>query len=403
MELSIKNVNVVTEENNLVATNLFIVDGVIRKIGVYVPCSITIDGCSNVLLPGLIDPHVHFRDPGFLHKEDFFTGSSAAAAGGVTTVLDMPNTNPPTFTLNDLEEKRHLAKEKSLVNYGFYLGSDGTNIPNLVNAKNIAGIKIYMNITTGNLVTNDAKQIKNIFSTGRLCCLHAEGQTYKQALKFHQEFETPLYLCHASLAEEIALIKQAKQKGKKYYLEVCIPHLFLTESYLKENQGLGKVKPPLSSKEDQDALWQAIDEGIVDVIATDHAPHTLQEKQSEKSPFGLPGVELRLPLLLNEVNKGRLTLAQVQKLTSENPAMIFGIKNKGKIKEGYDADVVVIDLDKERIVKNTEQYTNCKWSPYHGLKLQGWPIMTFVNGNLVYNRSVINTGTKSREVIFEHV
>ncbi len=403
MELSIKNVNIVDEQDQLHLTNLFLKNGRIEKIGSCVETKKMIDAKGKVILPGFIDPHVHFRDPGFPHKEDFQTGSMAAAAGGVTTVLDMPNTNPSTFKLHDLEEKRHIAEEKSIVNYGFYLGSDGKNISDLINAKNIAGIKLYLNETTGNLIINNKQIIKNIFSIGRMCCLHAEGETYTSMLEIHNDFDNPLYLCHASSAQEINLIKKAKRQGKKYYLEVCVPHLFLTDVYLKEYQGLGKVKPPLPKKEDQDALWRAIDDGIVDVIATDHAPHTLQEKQSENPPFGLPGVELRLPLLLNEVNQGRLTLAQVQKLISENPARIFGIKNKGKIKEGYDADLVIIDFDREGIIKNQEQVTKCKWSPYHGWKLHGWPVVTFVHGNLVYDQGEINTEHKGKEVVFEHV
>ena len=404
MNLSIKNCRIVDKNNNCIPVNIYVENGRIKQIGEYVYSSNTIDAGNKIVLPGLIDPHVHFRDFDYSYKEDFFTGSCAAAAGGTTTVLDMPNTKPGIVTLELLEKKRAIAREKSLVNFGFHFGAGSHNLEELKNVKNVPAVKIYMNFTTGDLLIDNDETLKKIFSSGQTCnrifCLHAEGATFEHALELNKDYNNRLYLCHASLKKEIDIVRMGKKSGKPYYLEVCIPHLFLTNNDYIEKNGFAKIKPSLSVKKDQDALWDAIQDGTIDVIATDHAPHTIHEKSSENPPFGLPGVQLRLPLLLNEVNRGKITLRKLIELTAENPGEIFGMKNKGKIEVGYDADLVIIDLDKEKIVTSEEQLSKCSWSPYQGWKLKGWPVMTIVQGNIVYTNGNIISTFKGKEVEF---
>lgn len=399
--LSIHNCKILRDKK-LILTNIFIEDGKIKKIGPKKEAEKIIDAKENILMPGLIDCHVHFREPGFPEKEDATTGSAAAAAGGVTTILDMPNTNPATFTQRLLEEKRIIYKEKCLVNYGFYIGAGSDNLEELKNATNVAGIKVYMNITTGKLLIENDQILQNIFSIqDKLFAVHAEGETFEKAISFFETNPTAtLYLCHASLKREIEIAKQKKEEWKKVFIEVCTHHLFLTEKDRERLESYGIMKPPLAAEADQETLWQAINNGTVDTIATDHAPHTKEEKESDNPPFGVPGVETMLPLLLNAVHEKKLTLEKIQKLCCENPARIFGIENKGKIEEGFDADLVLIDFEKQKAVRNEELQTKCKWSPYHGWTLKGWPILTIVNGNIVFENNKINNNIKGKEVIF---
>ncbi len=355
-----------------------------------------IDIRGNIIIPGVIDSHVHFREPGLTHKEDFLSGSIAAAKGGVTTILDMPNTLPPTTTLGALEEKRELAK-KSIVNYGFHFGSTGDNIEEIKKVKNIASVKIFMNVSTGNLKIDDISKVEEIMKTARLCSIHAEEENLLKAIEIATRLNRKFYACHISSENEIKAIRKNK---KHCYVEVTPHHLFLT---IRDKERLGKlanVKPPLKTEKDVDALWRALKAGFVDVIATDHAPH-LEKEKLEEERSGLPGIETMLPLLLDSVNKGRLTLKELINLTSRNPARIFGIKNKGVLAEGFDADLTVIDIKLEKQVKRDELFTRVKWSPFEGKILKGWPVMTFVNGNIVYDNENIYDMIKGKEVVFE--
>ncbi|MBW2975323.1 amidohydrolase family protein [Candidatus Woesearchaeota archaeon] len=355
-----------------------------------------IDINGKIVIPGLIDSHVHFREPGLTHKEDFLSGSIAAAKGGVTTILDMPNTLPPTTTVSNLEEKRKLA-EKSIVNYGFHFGSAKDNIEEIKKARNIASVKVFMNVSTGNMKIDDLDVLKEIMKAARLCTIHGEEENLKKAIEIAKKLKKKFYACHISLEEEIQDVK----KNRKYvYCEVTPHHLFLSE---KDRERLGKlaeVKPSLKQEKDCEALWNALKAGIVDTIATDHAPHQKEEKLTGEKA-GLPGIETMLPLLLDAVNKGRLTLEQVITLTSKNPARIFRIKNKGMLKEGYDADLTVIDMEMEKEVKADELLSRSKWSPYEGKVLKGWPITTFVNGNIVYDKGNIYE-IKAKEIKYDH-
>jgi dihydroorotase len=406
MDLLLKNCKIL-KNDNLILMNILISENKIQKI----TCDMiegdhdTIDCYGNVVIPGLIDVHVHFREPGMEHKEDFLTGSYAASAGGITTILDMPNTKPPTFTIEALEQKRELAK-KSIVNYGFYFGVSANGnteeIKKAVELGDIAGLKIYMNDTTGNLLVTNNELLEEIFekakTVNKVVAVHAEGEILEKAVKLAKRYENKLYLCHVSTKNEIDFIRT--NQSEHIFVEVTPHHLFLSDK--EDDNPFTKMLPSLKSYEDQQALWGAIKEGVVSTIGTDHAPHLYEEKNGENIPFGVPGCETMLPLLLNAINQGKLSLAKLQELCCHNPANIFGMKNKGQIKEGYDADLVIIDLNMERKIENDKLFTKCKWSPFDGEKLKGWPTMTIVNGNIVYDYNngnpLLNKDYKGKEV-----
>lgn len=433
--LLLKNCKIIGEKGNLISTGILIKNGKIKKIETKIEINTetfnenkfiekekTIIDCkNNIVFPGLIDPHVHFREPGLTHKEDFLTGSMAAAAGGITTVLDMPNTIPATLTVNLLDEKRKLAKEKCLVNFGFHFGSAINNIEEIKKAtalNNVASTKIFMNLSTGDMKIDDEKLLEEIFRNSKIISVHAEGEKVKLAVKLAKNSDKPVYLCHISTKEEIGYIKQEKEKSKlkhqgislnnnfnihfNIFVEVTPHHLFLTTDDDKDS--FTKMKPKLTLPNGQKTLLDAVNNGIVDAIGSDHAPHTIEEKLKFDFPHGVPGCETMLPLLLDAFNKKQISLKKVQELCCENPAKIFGIKNKGAIKEGYDADLVIIDLSMEKVIKPPELFTKCKWSPFNGRKLKGWPVMTIVNGNVIFDDSRIPkiiTDYKGKEVIYE--
>jgi len=386
----------ILEDGELVKRHLLLEDHKIAYISdEIITADEVIDIKENIVIPGLIDSHVHFREPGLTHKEDFLSGSIAAAKGGVTTILDMPNTLPPTITLQNLEEKRKLA-EKCIVNYGFHFGSTKDNLNEIRNAKNIASVKIFMNVSTGDLKIDNLTAVEEIIKAAKLCTIHAEGEELTKAIEIASKLNKKFYACHISLESEIKQIR----KNKKYvYCEVTPHHLFLTEKAKEKLGKLGDVKPSLKTEKDQQALWKALQSGIVDTIATDHAPHQKEEKLNDERS-GLPGIETMLPLLLDAVNKNKLTLQQVIDLTSKNPAKIFRIKNKGMLKEGFDADLTVIDMSLEKEVKADKFLSKTKWSPFEGKVLKGWPITTIVRGDIVYDKGNVYE-IKAKEIKYE--
>jgi len=397
VELLIENCRLMSNGGNVIR-HILIRNGKIKKISKdKLKSKITVDAENNFVIPGIIDPHVHFREPGLTHKEDLFTGSVAAAAGGITTFLDMPNTNPPTTTVKLLKEKLSLG-EKAIVNYGFHFGAAVDNLSEIPKAKKkTASTKLFMNLSTGKMMIEDKNLIENIFDASKMVAVHAEKEKVAEAVAYSKKTDTPLYLCHISLKDEIDFLKKAK--NKKIFVEVTPHHLFLTEKDFKKQKGFADMIPSLKSQEDQDTLWKAIEEEIIDTIGTDHAPHTKAEKKKKDYPCGVPGCETALPLMLDAVNKGKISLTKVVRLMSSNPAKIFKIKNKGAIKEGYDADLVIIDMDKKKKIVNSKLYTKCKWSPFEGKILKGWPVTTIVGGNIVFD----NTGfydIKAKEVVF---
>ena len=347
---------------------------------------VIIDAKHNLVLPGLIDPHVHCRDPGFTHKENLKTASKAALAGGVTTMIDMPNTAPATFTIKALNQKKKLAK-KALNNVLFHFGTNGQNMAEIKKAekrKDVASTKLYMNLTTGKNIVEGKETLENIFKTSKFLTLHAEGKQLDQALALAIKYKRKIYICHVYSKKAMQKIEKAKKKHKQIYTEVCPHHLYLNKLHKKKLKGFALMKPELETKADNLYLWKALKNNKINTIATDHAPHLKKEKQTKAPPFGVPSIEMRLPLMLDAVNKHKLTLTQLVRFCSTNPAKIFNIKNKGKVAKGYDADLVIVDMNKLKIAKNKDQHTKCKWTPYNGMKLKGWPIMTILNGKVLW-------------------
>ena len=397
MSLLIKNGKVYQNET-LIKKNIFIKKDKITKItSQELKADKIIDAKNKIIIPGLIDSHVHFREPGLTHKEDFLIGSMAAAAGGITTILDMPNTLPPTTDLQRLDEKKRLAK-KSIVNYGFHFGSTKDNIAEIKKAKSIASVKVYMEYTTGDLRIDNNKVLQEIFSNTGLSAIHAENEQILNAINILKNTNNDIYFCHISSKEDLHYARREKIKNH-VYVEVAPHHLFMTAKDLDKLGSFAEMKPHLKTEKDQKALWEGIHNGKIDTIATDHAPHTKEEKLAPNYPYGVPGCETMLPLLLNTVNERKITLKKLIQLCYENPAKIFKIKNKGFIKEGLDADLTIIDLNLEKEVKNNALFTKCKWSPFDGWKLKGWPVATIVNGNIVFENGKINN-VKAKEVLY---
>jgi dihydroorotase len=392
-------------DKNLVKKDIIISNGKIKeisdkieKIPVEKKNILIIDCEGKIILPGFIDGHVHFRDPGRTEKEDFFTGSCAAVAGGITTIIDMPNTKPPTLTINDLEEKRKIAASKCLVNFGFHFGSSVNNLEEIkksVKISCVASTKVFMNWSTGDMKIDDEKTLEQIFRNSKIVAAHAEEEKMKQAVELAKNTGTKLYICHLSCASEIEYLR--KEKAENIFCEVTPNHLFLTED--SSNPFLA-VKPELKSEKDRKALWEALNEGLIDTIATDHAPHLISEKESENPPSGIPGEETMLPLMLDAVNNKKISLQKVVECCCENPARIFEIEKKGFIKEGFDADLAIVDMNLKKKVENEKLFTKCRWSPFNGKTLKGWPVVTIVNGNIVYNDGKIDDKVKGKEVKF---
>ncbi|RMF55516.1 dihydroorotase [Candidatus Woesearchaeota archaeon] len=395
MSLLLKNCRIL-KDGKVISTNILVDDDKIKKVGFVNEADKIFNVNNNFVLPGLIDPHVHFREPGMTHKEDFYTGSRAAAAGGITGFLDMPNTRPPTLTLSDLEEKKELAR-KSVVNYGFHFGTSKDNLEEIRKARNIAGVKVFMNQSTGKMMINDDNALHNIFSNSRIVLTHAEDEMVGKALEITKQSGNMLYLCHISQESELESIRKS---GLKVFAEATPHHLFLTEKKVDELKGFAMMKPPLRKESDRIALWNALKDGTITTVGSDHAPHTIEEKESEEPPFGVPGIETMLPLMLNEVNKQNITLQTVQELMCENPCRIFNIANQGRIDNWYSANLTIINMKKEKRIRNDELFTKVKWSPFNGLKLKGWPVMTIVNGQIVFENGQIIEEKAGRPINF---
>lgn len=354
-----------------------------------------IDANFNYVIPGVIDVHTHMRDPGLTEKEDFTTGSKACAKGGVTTFIDMPNTIPQTTTEEFLKIKSQGAKGRSYVDYGFHFGgSNGDNSSEILKVKDrVASTKIFLNMSTGDMLINNNSSLENIFKSSKIISVHAEGEKVEEAIKLGIAYDKPVYLCHISQESEVDIIKKYKAEIKemnkkvKIYAEVAPHHLFLNEE-IKNQSELNKMllvmKPELKGAEDNKALLQGIKDGIIDTVGTDHAPHTLKDKET-KLTFGIPGVENSLEMMLNLVKRNDITLYRLIKLMSENPADIFGISNKGRIQEGYDADLVILDRNNMYTINNKDVVSKCGWTPYNNFLTGGKVQKTILRGHVVYS------------------
>lgn len=334
-----------------------------------------------ITLPGLIDIHVHFRDPLQTQKEDFYTGTSAALAGGFTTVIDMPNNAVPITTEKLLSEKIKIAKSKTVTNIGFHFGSLGNNLEEFEKVKNkVFGLKLYLNMTTGGFIIGKKELIKiyDAWNCPQPILLHAEEDVLDMVFEIVKKTKRPTHICHVSSKEELLKIAKAKEKGLPITCGVTPHHLFLTHEDEKRLGVFGKMKPYLKGKRDVDFLWKNF--AYIDIIESDHAPHTIKEKKTD-APFGVPGLETTLPLLLSAASEDRLSIDEIVQLCHTNPAKIFNIKIK-------EAAFVEISMEKFTIQKKNLM-TKCGWSPFEKRRLVGKVVKVTIGGKKVFQNGKV--------------
>lgn len=391
-----------------------------------------VDAVGLHLIPGVIDDQVHFREPGLTHKEDLRTASMACAKGGVTTFLEMPNTVPAATTQALVEAKLALAATKSLVNYGFYIGATPHNVAELAAATRTPGIKIFIGSSTGDLLVDEQAALECIFAETTLpITAHCEDEATvrrnrerlagthdvadhsrirdheaaiiatRRAIDLARRHRHRFHVLHVSTGDEADALAE---QDDLITAEVCPHHLFFsTDDYARLGTRI-QMNPSIKTTDDNRRLWQALLDGRIQVIATDHAPHTLEEKAKPypDSPSGLPAVENSLALLLNEVNRGRCSLEQVVHWMCDAPARVWDIVDKGRIEVGYDADLVLVDMQKSATIRDEDQLTKSRWSPWHGTTLTGWPVRTWVLGQEVLRSGVIDATVRGGEAKFDH-
>ena len=405
------------------------------------PCDETIDASGCYLLPGAIDEHVHFRDPGLTHKADITTESHAAAAGGVTSIMDMPNTNPQTTTLEALNDKLALLAEKSSVNFSCYFGATNNNYPlfSQLDKNRVCGVKLFMGSSTGNMLVDRMASLRNIFGgTDLLIAAHCEDQgiikentdKYKKeygddvplslhpvirseeacyrssalAVQLARETNARLHIMHISTARELSLFSKAPLAEKRITAEACVSHLIFTE---EDYQTLGariKCNPAIKRQVDRDALRNAVNTGVIDVIATDHAPHLLSEKEGGalKAMSGMPMIQFSLVSMLELAEKGIFSIETIVEKMCHAPAQIYGICNRGYIREGYQADLVLVSHG-ERWEVNTENIlSKCGWSPLEGNSFRWKVEKTFANGHLIYSDGQVDDTYRGEELRFDY-
>lgn len=385
----------------------------------------TIDGDGRWLFPGLFDPHVHFRDPGFPHKEDWTSGSAAALAGGVTTVFEMPNTVPPTVDEERLADKHQLADENSHCHFGLFFGAttDNTDLYNRI--EGVPGLKIFMGTSTGDLLVSEREDLERVFAhwEGQIA-VHAEdqGRLDARARQFrdrtdpavHSEIRDPeaaasavrtacelaveqernLHVLHLSTRAELQVVEETRAQirdtdnAARITCEVCPHHLFLDTDAYRRLGTRARVNPPIRAPEQRDAMWEALRDGRVDLVATDHAPHTPGEKDRRyrEAPSGLPGVQMVLPLMLDAARRGKCTPEQVVDWMAHTPSALYGVENRGRLAAGNCADLTLVDPEMERTVTTDEQFSKSSWTPWEGQTLEGWPVLTLVDGAVAYRR-----------------
>lgn len=390
----------------------------------------TVDAAGLHLIPGAIDDQVHFRDPGLTHKEDLHTGSLACAKGGITSFFEMPNTNPTTISVERLDAKLALASTKSVVNYGFFIGATPDNVSELRQARRTPGIKIFIGSSTGDLLVDEQAALERIFAETELpICAHCEDEATVQensrrldsgksiedhsrirdhraaviatrrAMNLAFDYRHRFHVLHVSTAEECDLLRDARPYVTA---EACPHHLFFNVADYDRLGSRVQMNPSIKTARDNEALWEALSDGRIQVIATDHAPHTLEEKAKPypASPSGLPAVENVMALMLDAASRGRCKLEQIVHWMCEAPARVWDAEGKGRLVEGADADVVLIDLEKRAEIKDEEQLTKCRWSPWHGQTLTGWPVRTWVGGKTVFADGKVDGEARGGEVRF---
>jgi len=443
--LLIKNANIINE-NLEINGHLLIQDGKIIKIYNHsdpLPENTdkVIDASGKLLIPGIIDDQVHFREPGLTHKAEIYTESKAAVAGGVTSYMEMPNTNPQTTTLELLDEKFSIASAKSLANYSFYFGATNQNIEELkkIDPKKVCGVKVFMGSSTGNMLVDDKDTLSRIFAESPvLIATHCEDEETIQKniikakqefgenvpLKFHpiirsheacykssslavelaRKYNSRLHILHLSTAKELELFDDVTpSKDKLITAEVCVHHLWFDDSDYDRFGTRIKWNPAVKTKNDKEALINGIKSNKIDIVATDHAPHTIEEKENTyfKSPSGGPLVQHSLIAMLELYHKGIFTLNEIVNKMCHTPADIFKIENRGYIREGYWADLVLVDLNSPWTVSNDNILYKCNWSPFEGQQFKSKVTHTVINGNLIYENGLFNETVKGMPLTFE--
>lgn len=424
----IKNAKIVNEgtifEGDVLIENEFIVE-IAETISAKSSSTKIINAEGNYLIPGAIDDQVHFREPGLTHKGDIASESRAAVAGGITSFIEMPNTNPQATTIELLEDKFKIASEKSIANYSFMFGGTNDNLDEIlkVNPKTVAGLKLFLGSSTGNMLVDNDEVLEKIFaSTPLLIAVHCEDETtiknnlakYKEEygddipMKFHHLIRSEeacylssskaielakktgarLHVFHLSTAKEMKLFtNKIPLEEKKITAEACIHHLWFTNEDYDKKGSLIKWNPAVKTQADKDALWEALLDDRIDVIATDHAPHTLEEKKNPytSAPSGGPLVQHAVVAMFEAFHQGKISVEKIVEKMAHNPAKIFKINNRGFIKEGYYADLAIVNAGLPWSVKKENILYKCGWSPFEGYTFKSRITHTFVNGELVYN------------------
>ncbi len=443
MKILIKNAKIVNE-NQIFESDLLIEKDLISKISKNISeegADKIIDASGKYLLPGIIDDQVHFREPGLTHKGDLESESRAAIAGGVTSFIEQPNTVPNAVTQELLEEKYQIASEKSFANYSFMMGGTNDNLEEILktNPRNVAGIKLFLGSSTGNMLVDNPETLENIFSkTKMLIAVHCEDEStirknteiYKEKfgedipMKYHHLIRSEeacylssskavelakktgarLHIFHVSTAKETELFQNnIPLKDKKITAEVCVHHLTFTNEDYETKGTLIKWNPAVKTEKDKVGLWEALLDDRIDIVATDHAPHTWQEKQNvyTKAPSGAPLVQHSLVAMIEHFKKGKISLEKIVEKMCHNPAILFQIEKRGFVKEGFKADLVLVDLDDEFTVSKENILYKCGWSPLEGTTFHSKITHTFVNGNLVFENGKVSEEKFGERLLFE--
>ncbi len=433
----IKNTKIVNE-NIIIEGDLLIRDGRIEKVGGIISNTNAqeIDGTGLHTLPGIIDDQVHFREPGLTHKATIESESKAAIAGGVTSFMEMPNTIPAAVTNDLLEDKYNIANQSSWANYSFFLGVSNSNLDEVkkVNVKNVCGVKIFMGSSTGNLLVDKVEALEGVFrESPTLIATHCEDEaTIKSnfelavekfgndippawhpvirnaegcylsssfAVSLAKKFDARLHILHISSGIETELFDNTKiLSEKRITSEACVHHLYFNDTFYKTKGNLIKCNPAIKSENDRLAVWDALLSDKIDIIATDHAPHTWNEKQLPyaKAPSGLPLVQHSLPIMLNFYNQGKISLETLVRKMSHAPAVCFKIKDRGFIREGYHADLVLVNTQREQRINNSQTHYKCGWTPLAGDILKGTVEHTIINGFHVYENGIFRRANGAR-------